>query len=59
MHGGFHVSNISKARTLLGYEPRVSLEEGLQDLASWLEGQIAYDRVAESRNELVSRGLMV
>ena len=34
-----------------------SLEEGLADLAAWLEGQIASDRVAESRNELAARGL--
>jgi dTDP-L-rhamnose 4-epimerase len=44
---------------VLGYEPQVTLEEGLADLAGWLDGQIAYDRVAESRNELVARGLMV
>ena len=37
----------------------VALEEGLEDLSSWLDGQIAYDRVAESRHELAARGLMV
>lgn len=52
-------ADISKARELLGYVPRVKLEEGLQDLASWLEGQIPFDRVSESRAELVARGLMV
>jgi dTDP-L-rhamnose 4-epimerase len=52
-------ADISKAREVLGYEPRVGLEEGLIDLASWLEGQIASDHVAESRNELAARGLMV
>lgn len=52
-------ADISKARTVLGYEPRITLEEGLVDLASWLEGQIACDRVSESRNELAARGLMV
>lgn len=52
-------ADVSKARKVLGYKPEVKLEEGLQDLASWLEGQIAYDRVAESRNELAARGLMV
>ncbi len=52
-------ADITKARDILGYVPRIDLEEGLQDLAAWLEGQIAYDRVAESRNELAARGLMV
>lgn len=52
-------ADISKARELLGYEPRVNLEEGLADLSDWLGGQVAYDRVAESRNELAARGLMV
>jgi len=52
-------ADITKAKETLGYVPRIELEEGLQDLAAWLEGQIAYDRVAESRNELAARGLMV
>jgi dTDP-L-rhamnose 4-epimerase len=52
-------ADITKARTILGYQPVVALDEGLQDLASWLDGQIAYDRVAESRSELAARGLMV
>jgi len=52
-------ADITKAREILGFEPLVSLEDGLQDLAAWLEGQIASDRVAESRKELAARGLMV
>jgi dTDP-L-rhamnose 4-epimerase len=52
-------ADITRARQVLGYEPHIRLEEGLEDLAAWLEGQIAYDRVAESRNELAARGLMV
>jgi dTDP-L-rhamnose 4-epimerase len=52
-------ADISKARDILGFRPMIGLEEGLEDLASWLEGQIASDRVSESRNELAARGLMV
>jgi dTDP-L-rhamnose 4-epimerase len=52
-------ADIARARQVLGYEPQVRFEDGLADLAEWLDGQIAYDRVAESRNELVARGLMV
>lgn len=35
------------------------LEQGLIELASWLEGQVACDRVAEAREELAARGLTV
>jgi dTDP-L-rhamnose 4-epimerase len=52
-------ADISAARRVLGYQPAVTLEHGLEDLANWLEGQIACDRVAESRAELAARGLMV
>jgi dTDP-L-rhamnose 4-epimerase len=52
-------SDISKAKVLLGYEPRVTLEEGLIELAEWLEGQTAEDKVTEARNELAARGLTV
>jgi dTDP-L-rhamnose 4-epimerase len=52
-------ADISKARQVLGYEPQVSLEEGLTELAAWLEGQAAVDRVAQASAELTSRGLTV
>ena len=52
-------ADIGLARTLLGYEPEVTLERGLEDLATWLEGQAAVDRGVEARQELAARGLMV
>ncbi|HWE48315.1 MAG TPA: NAD-dependent epimerase/dehydratase family protein [Bryobacteraceae bacterium] len=52
-------ADISLARQTLGWEPRVSLEEGLEDLAGWLESQQPADRVVEAREELAARGLMV
>ncbi len=52
-------ADISKARRVLGFEPQIGLEQGLVDLAEWLRGQIAHDRVQESRAELAKRGLMV
>jgi dTDP-L-rhamnose 4-epimerase len=51
--------DMSRARQVLGFEPAVSLERGLDDLAAWLEGQVAYDRVPQMRAELTARGLMV
>lgn len=52
-------ADISKARRILGYEPRVSLEEGLKELVAWLEGQQAEDKVDQARQELSARGLTV
>ena len=52
-------ADIARARTVLGYEPRVGLDEGLTELAGWLEGQQADDRVAEAKAELMARGLTV
>jgi dTDP-L-rhamnose 4-epimerase len=52
-------ADITKARRVLGYEPQVSLEQGLAELAEWLRGQDAEDRVTEARNELTARGLTV
>jgi dTDP-L-rhamnose 4-epimerase len=50
-------ADISEARRLLGYEPDVSFEDGVAELATWLEGQIAQDRVGEASAELAARGL--
>jgi dTDP-L-rhamnose 4-epimerase len=47
------------ARRVLGYTPQVSLEEGLVELAGWLSGQAAHDRVDEAHAELATRGLTV
>jgi dTDP-L-rhamnose 4-epimerase len=52
-------ADITLAQKILGYQPRMPLEQGLVELASWLEGQVAYDRVAEMRAELAARGLTV
>jgi dTDP-L-rhamnose 4-epimerase len=52
-------ADITRAWQVLGYEPGVSLEEGLTELASWLEGQVAQDHVADARAELSARGLTV
>lgn len=52
-------ADITRAREILGYEPRVTLEEGLAELAEWLEGQTAVDRAADASRELQTRGLAV
>jgi len=50
-------ADISLARDLLGYEPQVDLAQGMMELADWLEGQVAEDRVDSAAAELAARGL--
>jgi dTDP-L-rhamnose 4-epimerase len=52
-------ADITLAQQVLGYEPRVTLDQGLVELAEWLEGQIAVDRVSDAAHELNLRGLTV
>jgi dTDP-L-rhamnose 4-epimerase len=52
-------ADITRAHRVLGYSPRVLLEEGIVELAEWLGGQVAHDRVAEASAELEARGLTV
>jgi dTDP-L-rhamnose 4-epimerase len=52
-------ADITRAREVLGYRPRVMLEDGLAALAEWLEDQAADDRVATASQELAARGLTV
>ncbi len=51
--------DISLARRILGYEPATQLEDGLLDLAAWLDEQVANDRSSEAKDELAARGLVV
>jgi dTDP-L-rhamnose 4-epimerase len=52
-------ADISSARDVLGWKPKITMQEGLLDLAAWLDGQTATDRVVEARVELTARGLML
>ncbi|MDQ6707813.1 MAG: NAD-dependent epimerase/dehydratase family protein, partial [Acidobacteriota bacterium] len=52
-------ADIALAGRILGFEPTVTLEDGIENLAAWLDGQIAIDRGVEARAELAERGLMV
>ncbi len=49
-------ADVALARETLGYEPEVELEDGIAELAQWLEGQIAVDRVDAAAAEL-AKGL--
>jgi dTDP-L-rhamnose 4-epimerase len=50
-------ADVSLARELLGFEAEVALEDGLAELASWLETQETADRFDQAAAELAERGL--
>lgn len=54
-------ADISQARRVLGYQPQVSFQEGLTELASWLESQMEFDGdgAERAKEELHARGLVV
>lgn len=52
-------ADISLAKEVLGYQPLISLETGLKDLAQWLRGKNAMDRTEQAAHELAARGLAV
>jgi dTDP-L-rhamnose 4-epimerase len=52
------VADISRARELLGYEPKVSLSAGIPELLGWVREQAAEDQVAKATAELESRQLV-
>lgn len=52
-------ADISAARALLNYQPQIKFDDGLDELAQWLSGQVAQDHVSQAHAELASRGLTV
>jgi dTDP-L-rhamnose 4-epimerase len=50
-------ADITLARMVLEYAPRVSLEQGLEELVEWIRTQRAQDRADLASRELAHRGL--
>jgi dTDP-L-rhamnose 4-epimerase len=50
-------ADITRARELLGFQPQITLEDGIRELAGWLEGRVAHDHVEAASRELAARGL--
>jgi dTDP-L-rhamnose 4-epimerase len=50
-------ADVTLAHEALGFEAEVALEDGMAELARWLEGQVATDRFDEAAAELADRGL--
>jgi dTDP-L-rhamnose 4-epimerase len=51
------IPDISRARELLGYEPRVRFRDGVRELVDWLRSQTAEDRASHAVAELAAYGL--
>lgn len=51
-------ADISTARRVLGYEPRVHFAEGLGELVDWLSCQNAEDKIADAMQHLRVHGLV-
>ena len=50
-------SDSTKIRELLGFEPTIKFEDGIDDLTAWVSKQIAEDRSAQALQELRRKGL--
>ncbi len=50
-------ADLTKARALLGYEPRVTHEQGFAELVEWLRAQQAEDKAETMMQELNTYGL--
>jgi dTDP-L-rhamnose 4-epimerase len=51
-------ADISRARKILGYEPKVQFSEGLRELVGWLSSQTAADHVDDAMQQLATMGLV-
>ncbi len=49
--------DVSKISKKLGYSPKVKLEDGIEDLISWVREQKAEDKFEQANAELKARGL--
>ncbi len=51
-------ADLTKTRRLLGFEPRIPLQDGLADLLAWVREQTAEDRFAQVEQELAAKALV-
>lgn len=52
-------ADILRLRNELRYEPMVTLEQGLSELAEWAKGKATVDQIDRMRSELLSRQILV
>lgn len=51
-------ANITKAKKILGWKPKISLEDGFEELIEWGEKEKAIDSFASAEKELKKKGLL-
>jgi dTDP-L-rhamnose 4-epimerase len=51
-------ADITKARTLLGFQPTHFLEDTVGELAQWIGAQAAHDKGEDAKRQLEARGLV-
>jgi dTDP-L-rhamnose 4-epimerase len=51
-------ADLTRARRLLGFEPRIPLQEGMADLLAWVKVQTAEDRFEQVEKELAAKALI-
>lgn len=51
-------ADLAKSRALLGFEPQIAFDAGLDELATYLADQIADDHAEKATAELLQRGLV-
>jgi len=51
-------ADISKIQSVLGYEPTVTLDAGIEELVAWGKGQDAVDKFDMASSELRDRGMV-
>lgn len=51
-------ADITKAKTILGWNPQVSLQQGLQELIEWSQTQTASDDFSKATQELKDKGII-
>ena len=51
-------SDITKIKNALGYSPKVSFEQGMQELITWAANAESIDKVEQATKELERKGLM-
>ncbi len=50
-------ADVSRAKRLLGWSPKVAFKDGIEELVRWVRTQLADDAVMRAKEELEKRGL--